>query len=234
MEALSEGAPGDVVLLQAACHNPTGVDFTACQWEQLSHLIVQRELIPLVDAAYLGLGEGLDEDARGIRTIARTTPLSLVAFSCSKSFGLYRERTGALFACVNDTGLRSALISNALSIARANYSMPPDHGAAVVRLILEDPELARDWSTELGQMRARIRRLRIAVAAESHAGAIDLTSLGAQKGMFSQLPVPPAAMTALRREKGIYLAVGGRMNVAGLNEDDTGRLAEALAAVCPA
>lgn len=228
LDAVDHLGPGDVLLLQASCQNPTGVDFTPDQWDALAYSVAQREVVPLIDAAYLGLGGDLDADAAGLRKVVAEAPLSILALSCSKSFGLYRERTGALIAVSADSALRQAVMSNLLSLARANYSMPPDHGAAVVRTILTAPGLRQSWAGELAGMRERLSGLRQAIAQKGLAGRIDLAPIAAQRGLFSQLPLTVEEQSALRLDHGVYVATGGRINVAGLNEADIPRFAAAL------
>ncbi|MGI9169261.1 MAG: aromatic amino acid transaminase [Caulobacteraceae bacterium] len=230
-EAFGAAGRGEAVLVQASCHNPTGVDFTAGQWESLAALIAERGLVPLIDAAYLGLGDELEEDARGLRAVVAAAPVSFVAVSCSKSFGLYRERTGALLASFNAAHLAEPVITNALAIARANYSMPPDHGAAVARMVLETAVLRSAWLEELAEMRDYIAALRRALAAHGRAGAIDLAPLGRQRGMFSQLPLSPDQVARLRERHGVYVTGAGRVNVAGLALSQIDEFAGALAEV---
>jgi aromatic-amino-acid transaminase len=231
VRALRAAKAGEVVLLQAACHNPTGADPTPDQWRTIAEIVGSRGLIPLIDVAYQGLGAGLEDDAAGARAVIAAAGEALVAVSCSKSFGLYRERTGALYAVTAGGAPRAAVESNMLAIARANYSMPPDHGAAVVRTILADPALASDWRDELAGVRARIGEMRAALVAQGRCGAIDLAALAAQQGMFSLLPLEPAQIRALREEHAIYMTGSGRVNLAGLQARDMETLARALAGV---
>ena len=212
MSALGTARRGDAVLLQACCHNPTGADLDADQWGQVADLIATRGLTPLIDLAYQGLGLGLEPDAAGMRRVLDAAPDALLAYSCDKNFGLYRERVGALFA-VSDSAARLELAaSNIKALARANWSMPPDHGAAVVRIVLEDEALTRMWRDELETMRSRIVEVRQALAAaEPRLGA-----LAQQHGMFAQLPLNPAQVARMRDRHAVYMAGSGRINLAGL------------------
>ncbi|MDR3511208.1 MAG: aromatic amino acid transaminase [Caulobacteraceae bacterium] len=230
MSAARTAARGDVMLLQAGCHNPTGADLSADQWRALAEVIGARGLIAFIDVAYQGLGAGLEEDIAGAMAVVEAADEALVAVSCSKSFGLYRERTGALFA-VTKPAARSAVESNMLAIARANYSMPPDHGAAVVRTILSDPLLAADWRLELAQMQDRIRAIRLRLAEVGANAGLDLGALAGQQGMFSLLPLSGEEIRTLREDNAIYMTGAGRVNLAGLRIDEAEAVVSALAAL---
>ena len=219
--------PGDVVLLQACCHNPTGADLDLAQWRVVADVIERRGLVPLIDLAYQGLGRSLDEDAAGARLVFETAREALLAYSCDKNFGLYRERTGALFVKVHSAASLLTTQSNLLSLARANWSMPPDHGAAVVRIILQDGDLAKRWRAELAAMAARIVEVRHGLAALDSA----LEPLVRQNGMFSVLPLSSTQVTRLRLEHGVYMASSGRINLAGLTSATIAPFVRALAAV---
>ncbi|MEA3538401.1 MAG: amino acid aminotransferase [Pseudomonadota bacterium] len=223
LAAINAAAPGDVILLHGCCHNPTGADYTVDQWNTIAPLIAERGLLPFVDLAYQGLGNGLDADAAGLRAVVAHNAQALVAYSCDKNFGLYRERVGALFV-VSDTA--AVIQSNLLALARANWSMPPDHGAAIVRTILDSPELTASWRAELDAMRLRILSVREGVAACDP--AIGLTK---QTGMFSMLPLSPEQIRTLREVHAVYMAGSGRINVAGLTPDAIPAFAAAVAAV---
>ena len=226
---LSAAHAGEVVLLQAACHNPTGADLSLDQWRTLAQIVAARGLIPLIDVAYQGLGDGLDADVAGARLVLEAASDALVAVSCSKSFGLYRERTGALFALTANAKAQATTQSNLLAIARANYSMPPDHGAAIVGALLADPELTADWRAELDHMRGRIQATRAHLAGLGRIGPLDLAPLAGQRGMFSLLPLAPEAINALREDHAIYMTGFGRVNLAGLKREDVEPLLSALA-----
>ncbi len=215
MIALEEVASGDIVLLHGCCHNPTGADFTADQWHAIADLLARRGAIPLIDLAYQGLGDGLEADATGMRHLVASLPEVLIAYSCDKNFGLYRERVGALWIKSDSAARAGTAFDNLLTLARSLWSMPPDHGAAVVRTILDDTLLRVSWNEELGAMRARLNRLRDQLAA-SHP---RLAPLGFQRGMFAVLPITPVDVVQLREDHGIYLAGSGRINIAGLRDE---------------
>jgi len=216
VEALSGAAPGDAVLLHASCHNPTGANLSAEQWRAVTDLIAARGLMPLVDIAYQGYGRGLDEDAAGLRMLLAAVPEMLVAVSCSKSFGLYRERTGAIYAACGNADAVPALRSNLAALARVNYSMPPDHGSAIVSTILGDAALKADWMTEIEAMRLRITAIRERLAAGLSRRWQVATAIREQEGMFSLLPLEAADVLKLRAEQAIYMPTSGRINIAGL------------------
>jgi len=227
MRALASGAPGDGVLLQAACHNPTGADLTLDQWTAIADLVASRRLTPLIDLAYQGLGRSLEADAAGARRVLEAAPDALLAYSCDKNFGLYRERVGALFAVSDDPARLALAASNIKSLARANWSMPPDHGAAVVRTILEDADLTHSWRTELDEMRQRLAGLRRALCAADPV----LQPLGGQYGLFAQLPLSPGQVADLRDRHGIYMSGSGRINLAGLTSATVRTFAQAYGAI---
>jgi aromatic-amino-acid transaminase len=212
IEDLDKAKQGDVILLHGCCHNPTGASFTGAQWQQIADLCEVKGLLPFIDLAYQGLGHGLEEDARATRRILEQLPHALLAYSCDKNFGLYRERVGALWLHAPSAAIADAALSNMLSLARVLWSMPPDHGAAIVRTILETPELCADWSAELDVMRDRINTLRTALAK----GHPALAPVGSQTGMFALLPLTPSQVGSLRTDNGIYMAGNGRINICGL------------------
>lgn len=223
--ALESAEAGDAVLLHASCHNPTGAQLTAAQWATVAEIVARKGLIPLIDSAYQGFGAGLEEDAAGLRTVIAAAAESLVAVSCSKFFGLYRERTGAVYAVGGSQNAVETARSNLVTIARTSYSMPPDHGSAVVRTILATPALKADWIAELNEMRGRLISLRqgLATAIGNHwAGS---TAVAGQQGMFSLLPMKEADILALRKDHGIYMPTSGRINIAGLKQADIAHVA---------
>lgn len=223
---------GDVILLHGSCHNPTGADISSDQWHALADVVSERGLIPFVDLAYQGLGEGLDQDAQGVRVLASAVPEMLIAASCSKNFGLYRERVGAFLVVAENELHANTVASNVCRVARGLYSMPPDHGAAVVVRIVEDAKLAALWRTELKRMRERTLLLRNALS-EALAYACrsrNLSYVSTQHGMFSLMDLPPGAVDRLRRDKHIYLANDGRINISGLNEYSVDYVAWSIAA----
>jgi aspartate aminotransferase len=225
--------PGDVVLVQGCCHNPSGADFDAAQWAQLADLLARKRAVPLVDIAYQGFASSLDEDAHGIRLFARLLPVVLVASSCSKNFGLYRERTGALSIFGSDTEAADRAHAHVLQLVRSMYSMPPDHGAAVVARILGDPELRELWRGELTAMRRRIKSIRglLAQRLREAGSTADFSYLTQQNGMFSLLDLTPAQVATLRDEFHIHLIPSGRINLAALCHANVSDVADAIAEV---
>jgi aromatic-amino-acid transaminase len=226
MDALETAERGDALLLQACCHNPTGADLSVDQWRAVADFVSRRGLTPLIDLAYQGLGLGLEEDAAGMRLVLEAAPDALLAYSCDKNFGLYRERVGALFARSDSPARLDLAASNIKALARANWSMPPDHGAAVVRIILESEPLTRDWKVELEAMRQRILDVRQALAT----AAPTLKSLLHQHGMFAQLPLSQARVGRMRDGHAVYMAGSGRINLAGLTPATVSTFAQAYAA----
>jgi len=230
LQALAGAAPGDALLLHGCCHNPTGVDPDLGFLESIAAEISARGLIPLIDMAYQGLGRGWSDDGAAMRRLA-ALPNVLIAYSCDKNFGLYRERVGALFVAGATPSETQTLLSHLVALARASYSMPPDHGAAVVRVILEDPALTRLWRSELDAMQSRLRSLRDALAAHGRIGAVNLGSLADGHGLFALLPLSPAQIELLQADHGIYLPHSGRINIAGLAEQHIDRFVASLRAV---
>ena len=229
MDALAEARSGDLVLIHGCCHNPTGADLSRDQWQALAEIVGRRGLVPFVDLAYQGLGNGLEEDAAGTRLVVAAADTAIVAHSNDKNFGLYRDRTGSLHVKARDAGTAQTIYSNLLVMARTSWSMPPDHGAAVVRVVLDTPDLAAEWNAELNEMCTRIRSLR------SRLGAADprLAYIEGQNGMFSMLPLSGEAILDLRVKEGIYMAGSGRFNVAGLSDHNVDRFAAAVAERLP-
>ncbi|MCA0274403.1 MAG: aspartate/tyrosine/aromatic aminotransferase [Proteobacteria bacterium] len=233
LATLRQAPSGDVVLLHGCCHNPTGANLTAAQWVAIADLLVERQLMPFIDIAYQGFGEGLDADAEGLRIVAAKVPEMVVAASCSKNFAVYRDRVGAAMVLAKDGAQGDVAISNMLSAARAIYSMPPDHGAAAVRIVLEDDALRADWESELNAMRERMLRLRVELAdalrLQSNSSRFDF--LAQHRGMFSRLGLTPQQVERLRVEHGIYMVDDSRINVAGLPEGKMTELAKAIVSV---
>lgn len=227
-----EAAPaGTVILLQGSCHNPTGADLDAAAWTSIADVLAKRGLVPLVDMAYQGLGDGLDADAASVRLLAERLPEMLVAVSCSKNFGLYRERVGAVLAIGATPAIANVAMAHLQTIARRMYSMPPDHGAALVATIWHDAALRATWSAELDAMRDRVLELRRRLAAALRAGGdTRFDFVEGQRGMFSLLGLPPSVVEKLRTEHHVYLAPDSRMNVAGLRFADVDRVAAAIRA----
>lgn len=224
MEALKSARAGDVVLLHGCCHNPTGADLSPGQWSEITGVIAERGLLPFVDIAYQGFGEGLAADAAGFRGLLAACDEVLVAQSCDKNFGVYRDRLGSLWFKTGSTGATKTALGHVLQISREFWSMPPDHPAAVVRIVLDDPKLNADWRTELEQMRERIVTLRQRLAAADPA----LAYIAGQKGMFSMLPLSPEQVLGLRERHAIYMADSGRFNICGMCDDDVDRFASAV------
>ncbi len=231
LDALQAASPGDTVLVQACGHNPTGHAGGAEFWDALVEVMLERDLTVLADVAYQGLAMGWAEDCAMLRKLLERLPNLLIAYSCGKNFGLYRERAGALFvACRKATEMHERLGQLAM-LARASYSMPPHHGAAVVRCILESPRLRQVWRLELEAMRARIEKLRAALSTYGRVGAVDLSQLARGSGMFALLPLDADAVGRLRSEFGIYLGPEGRINIAGFAGNSIDRFIDALARV---
>ena len=229
--AMAEADEGDAFLLHGCCHNPTGIDYTNADWDEITDLLLANKLLPVLDLAYQGLGSGMEEDAYGIRRVVRAVPEALIAQSCDKNFGLYRDRTGALYMLVAEKDQLPMVVSNAHALARANWSQPPDHGAAAVRLVLEDADLTAQWLDELDTMRERMRQVRARLAAAGKTGGVDLTPLGSQHGLFSIIPFTPDQVQAMRSQHGIYFAGSGRINVAGMSAANMDYLCTAIADV---
>ncbi|HEY8604802.1 aromatic amino acid transaminase [Tsuneonella suprasediminis] len=231
LAAIANAEEGDAILLHGCCHNPTGIDYTPEQWDAIAAALATSKALPIIDVAYQGLGHGMEEDAYGLRKVLASVPEALIAYSCDKNFGLYRDRVGAFYVMAKEPGQLDAIMSNAASLARANWSMPPDHGGAAVRLILTDPALTAMWLDELDTMRARMRQVRDRLAAAGTAGAVDMTPLGIQNGLFSMLPLSKDQIASLRSEHAIYMAGSGRINVAGLTSGNIDKFIDAVAAV---
>ena len=229
-EALAQATPGDVVLLHGCCHNPTGVDLDADAWRAVAEFATAKGLLPLIDLAYPGLGDGVEEDVAGVRILLEHCENALVALSCSKSFGLYRDRTGALLMLSSAEATASNLAQIAAGHARLLWSNPPDHGAALVRIILSSDELTGLWRAELDAMRLRVNALRAQLSALS-LPRVDLSNLSRQRGMFALLPLTEAAVDRLRQDHAVYMDASGRINVAGLNDGNFERFAQALSAL---
>lgn len=225
---------GDVVLLHACCHNPTGFDLSQDDWRQVLQIVRERQLLPLIDFAYQGFGDGLEQDAWAVRLFADELPEVLITSSCSKNFGLYSDRVGALIVCANDAEKLLDVRSQLAFIARNLWSTPPDHGAAVVATILGDAELKQLWSAEVEGMRSRIAQLRsgLVEALVPHGLAERFAHVGVQRGMFSYTGLSAEQVKQLREKHSVYMVSSGRANVAGIDETRLGLLAEAIADVC--
>lgn len=232
LRVIREGGEGDLVLLHGCCHNPTGIDYTDEQWRAIAEALADSAVLPVLDIAYQGLGHGMEEDAAGIRTVIDAVPEALVAYSCDKNFGLYRDRVGAFYVLAKEAGDLDAIMSNANMLARATWSMPPDHGGAAVRIVVEDKDLTRDWLGELDDMRERMRGVRERLAAaDGDIPGLNLSALADQNGLFAVIPLSSDQIAALRKDHGIYMAGSGRINVAGLHRGNIDKFIAALATV---
>ncbi|WP_172151002.1 amino acid aminotransferase [Pseudomonas tumuqii] len=231
---LSHLPQGDVVLLHACCHNPTGFDLAEDDWRRVLEVIKARELLPLIDFAYQGFGAGLEQDAWAVRLFASELPELLITGSCSKNFGLYRERTGALIVCSSEAEKLLDVRSQLAAIARNLWSTPPAHGAAVVATILDDGELMPLWRDELEAMRQRVAGLRLGLveALRPYGLAERFAHIAEQRGMFSYTGLSPQQVQRLRDEYSVYMVGSGRANVAGLDGERLAQLARAIAQVC--
>ena len=232
MEDLATVKSGDVVLLHGCCHNPTGANLDAAQWDQVITLLAAKGAIPLVDLAYQGFGDGLEDDAAATRKIAASFPETLIAASCSKNFGIYRERTGILIGIGSGEG-KGVLQGNLNFLNRQNFSFPPDHGARLVTMILEDATLRADWMAELEEVRLNMLTLRKTLADElrkaTNSDRFDFVAT--HRGMFSRLGLTEAQVNTLREDHGIYMVGDSRINIAGLNARTVPILAAAIAQV---
>ena len=229
---LEAAQAGDVVLLHGCCHNPSGVDPTLEQWGVLADLMSERQLLPMIDFAYQGMGAGLDEDAAGIRVVLERVPEMIIAVSSSKNIGLYRERAGAVVFVGGDARAAEAMASQAVSAARRVYSMPPAHGALLAGRVLSSPALRSAWEAELGQICQRINGLRGQFEeALTTATGRDFGFIGTEHGMFSFLGLSVEQAQRLREEQSVYMLDSSRINIAGLNANNLGRVVEAVASV---
>ncbi|MEL6451531.1 MAG: amino acid aminotransferase [Pseudomonadota bacterium] len=226
---LKTARKGDVILLHGCCHNPTGANLTGPQWQEVIEVLHATGATPMIDIAYQGFGDGVAADAAGTRAVAAAVPECLIAASCSKNFGIYRERTGILMMVAS--GTEKAVAQGALAyLNRQNYSFPPDHGARLVTMILNDANLRADWMAELEEMRLGMRALREQLAQElqTRSGSNRFGFLAEHRGMFSRLGATPEMVTKMREDHGIYIVGDSRMNIAGLNAQTVPILAEAI------
>ncbi|WP_313135488.1 amino acid aminotransferase [Paracoccus jeotgali] len=230
LDALGRAKKGDVVLLHGCCHNPTGANPTAAQWDEIAGVLEKTGAIPLIDLAYQGFGDGIEADAQPTRMIAERLPEVLIAASCSKNFGIYRERTGILMA-LSDSDKTRDLAQGAMAyLNRQNYSFPPDHGARIVSTILTDAELKADWQQEVEEIRQTLLSLREQLAQELRdlTGTDRFDFIARHRGMFSRLGATPEQVAAMRQMAGIYMVGDSRLNIAGLNRDSVPVLARAI------
>ncbi len=232
MEDLSAAKPGDVILLHGCCHNPTGANLSLPEWQEVVALMVDKGLVPMIDLAYQGFGDGLEEDAAATRLVASSCPETLIAASCSKNFGIYRERTGILMAVAQDADTKVLAQGSLNHLNRQIYSFPPDHGARLVSTILTDDALRADWKAELEEVRQGMLVLREQLAGELQrlTNSDRFGYLAQHRGMFSRLGAAPDQVEAMRAEHGIYMVGDSRMNIAGLNSTTVPILAQAIVA----
>ncbi len=235
MGDLAGVAADDVVILHGCCHNPTGANLSADQWEQVTDLLQAKGATPFIDFAYQGFGDGLEQDAAAVRQMAARVPQMLLAASCSKNFGLYRDRVGMALVLTPDAETHGLTKGALASLNRLNFSFPPDHGAKVVQMILSDPELRADWQAELEEMRLRMLDLRtgLAEALRRETNSDDFDFVAHHRGMFSRLGLPGEQVQALRDDSGIYMVGDSRINVAGLPATGMDALAKAIVASRP-
>ncbi|NND90028.1 MAG: aspartate/tyrosine/aromatic aminotransferase [Granulosicoccus sp.] len=233
LAALGKAKRGDIVVLHGCCHNPTGADLTIQDWSRVITVLQDNDLFPLVDLAYQGFGDGLEEDAAAVRLMASKLPEMVVAASCSKNLGLYRERVGAAMLLARNESEATRALGRLGGVIRANYSMPPDHGANATEIVLSDAALNAQWREELEAMRCRMVTLRQAFseAMRKRSNSDRFDYITRQKGMFSRLPLSTAQLDALRDDYGIYIVGDGRINVAGLPEQGMEKLADAICCV---
>ncbi|MEL7093724.1 MAG: aromatic amino acid transaminase, partial [Pseudomonadota bacterium] len=224
---------GDIVLLHGCCHNPTGANLNAVQWDQVIDVLNAKNALPMIDIAYQGFGDGLASDGAAVRKVAAACPQTLVAASCSKNFGIYRERTGILMAISHDTGNKAVTQGTLAYLNRQNYSFPPDHGARIVTEILTTPALRADWEAELEEVRESMLKLRrdLADALQEATGSNRFGFVAEHRGMFSRLGLTADQVSKLREDHGVYMVGDSRINIAGLNAQSVPVLAKAVASV---
>ncbi len=233
LSSLRQAGPGEVILLHGCCHNPTGASLSSAEWDDVCDLLLERRLVPFVDLAYQGFGEGLDPDAYAVRLFARRLPEMLVAMSNCKNFSIYRERTGCAYVMAESPARADVAHGQLLIGARVGYSMPPDHGGSIVRIILQDKVLAADWRRELDSMREHIvsMRAKLAEAFRLRTNTDSYDFLVRHRGMFSLIGATPEQAEQLRRDHAVYIVADGRINVAGLREEQIEPFVAAVLAV---
>lgn len=232
LAALDKLGPNDIVLLHGCCHNPTGANLINEQWDKVAASLARTGAFPFIDLAYLGFGDGVEQDAYGTRKVVASVPEAVIAVSGSKNFGLYRERIGAAILIARNAAEADITNSVLLNVVRGAYSQPPDHGAEIIRTILEDAALRAEWETELNDMRARMIGLRqgLANAIRERSNSADFDFIATHRGMFSLLGLTNAAVEHLKVTNGVYMTGDSRINVAGIPEHQIGELADALLA----
>tara|TARA_R110000851_G_scaffold111898_1_gene235741 strand:+ start:1047 stop:2234 length:1188 start_codon:yes stop_codon:yes gene_type:complete len=230
LQDLKTAQKGDVILLHGCCHNPTGANLNTEQWNAVIQVLQETGATPMIDIAYQGFGDGLNADAAATRQVAAAVPEFLIAASCSKNFGIYRERTGVLMALSSDASAQKLNQGTLAFLNRQNFSFPPDHGARIVTMILNDETLRADWMTELEDIRTTMLGLRSQLAQELQnlSGSDRFGFLAAHRGMFSRLGASPEKVEKLRTDHGIYMVGDSRMNIAGLNSQTVPVLAKAI------
>jgi len=233
LETLRAAPKGDVVLLHACCHNPSGLDPSEDEWRAITDVIVERELLPFVDSAYQGFAHGVEEDGFAVRHMAARVAEMIVSTSCSKNFGLYRDRVGTMSFLTADAATTAIVSSQANNYVRTLYSVPPDHGAAVVSTILHDPELRAEWLDEVNEMRGRLKGMRALLndALIEKTSDSDFSHLVRANGMFCFLGISAEQVARLKQEFGIYMVDSSRINVAGITAENVGYLSDSIAAV---
>jgi aspartate aminotransferase len=231
--AVDKIAAGDSVLLHGCCHNPCGADLSKEQWLVLTEICERRGIVPFIDLAYQGLSESLEADAYGVRLMSERLPEVVVVSSCSKNLGLYRERVGSVSIVAQTKKARDAVLSNLSNVARSIYSMPPDHGAAIVDRVLHTPELRRQWETELDAMRTRLNGLRQFLVDQLNARnvSMDFSFIAKERGMFSFLGITKEQVVRLREQFHVYMVESSRINLAGINRKNADYVADSIAAV---
>ncbi len=230
MEDLADARSGDVILLHGCCHNPTGANLNISQWQEVVDFLNKTGATPMIDIAYQGFGDGLQEDAAGTRLVASSVPETVIAASCSKNFGIYRERTGLLMVVSHDATAKGLNQSTLAFLNRQNFSFPPDHGARLVTMVLSDPALRADWATELEEVRLGMLDLRTQLASELQrlSGSDRFGFLARHRGMFSRLGASAEHVEKLRADHAVYMVGYSRMNIAGLNSATVPVLAQAI------
>ena len=233
LDTLAQAPAGDLVLLHACCHNPSGLDPSEDDWRAIADVIAERELVPFIDMAYQGFASSLATDAFAVQHMAARLPEMIVANSCSKNFGLYRDRVGTLSILSAGKVSRDTVYSQVNNVVRTIYSVPPDHGAVVVSTILNDPELKAAWRLELAAMRGRLREMRVLLNDELKVRAPDhdFSHLVRAVGMFCFLGVTPDQVSRLKKDYGVYIVDSSRINIAGITAGNVNYLAESIAAV---
>jgi aspartate/tyrosine/aromatic aminotransferase len=232
LDTLSKAPRGDLVLLHACCHNPSGMDPTEEEWRAIADVLVERDLVPFVDMAYQGFADSLASDAFIVRHLVDRVPEMIVANSCSKNFGLYRDRVGSLSVVAADKAARDIVMSHVNNVVRTIYSVPPDHGAVVVATILNDVELKAAWRVELAEMRGRLREMRVLLndALKARAPDHDFSHLVRARGMFCFLGIREAQVERLKKDYGVYMVGSSRINTAGITAHNVSHLADAIVA----